>query len=461
MASVTVTARVKRSRSTLWTPARRFTTIGLVVVMTLIAFEYLGVATALPTLVASLHGGRLYAWPITAFSAASAIGSAVAGRWADRRGPGMPLLTSIALFCAGLVVAGTAADMSVLLVGRVVQGVGAGAATVAMYVLIAQAYEKSDRPAMSAVLAGAWVVPSLIGPVVAGFVTVAFGWRWVFLGLVPLLVVGTAFVVPVVRRLPPASRAVNPTARKGLVAAAVAAAVGVAAITAGAQQLDWVSAPVIAVGLALTVFAVRRLLPRGTFRAGRGLPSVVLSRGMMAGAYNSAESYVPLTLTAVHGLTPSLAGLPLTIGALGWSAASAWQGRYAQLSRSKLLRVAMVLVAVGIAGVAFVALRQVPSWVLFPAWVFAGTGMGIGMPAVAVLVLGQSPDDEQGFNSSAVQLAEVMATVTLVGLGGVLINVLGSTSHPGGPLLLFDLVLAGIAALGALIPGGRTQPVSR
>lgn len=463
MASVTATttARPNRTKSTLWTPARRYTTIGLVVVMTLIAFEYLGVATALPTLVASLHGGRLYAWPITAFSAASAIGSAVAGRWADRRGPGMPLLTSIALFCAGLVVAGTATVMPVLLVGRVVQGVGAGAATVAMYVLIAQAYEKSDRPAMSAVLAAAWVVPSLIGPVVAGFVTVAFGWRWVFLGLVPLLVVGTAFVVPVVRRLTPPGRTVNPRLRQGLVTAAVAAAIGVAAITAGAQQLDWVGVPVVAVGLGLTVFAVRRLLPRGTFRAGRGLPSVVLSRGMMAGAYNAAESYVPLTLTAVHGLTPSLAGLPLTIGALGWSAASARQGRYSQLSRSKLLRVAMVLVAVGIAGVAFVALRQVPSWLLFPAWVFAGTGMGIGMPAVAVLVLGQSPDDEQGFNSAAVQLADVMATVTLVGLGGVLINVLGSTSHPGGALLLFDLVLAGIAAVGALVPGGRTRPVSR
>lgn len=456
-----MTSRPNRTKSTLWTPARRYTTIGLVVVMTLIAFEFMGVATALPTLVASLHGGRLYAWPITAFAAASAIGSALAGRWADRRGPGMPLLTSIALFCAGLIVAGTAGDMAVLLVGRVVQGMGAGAATVAMYVLIAQAFEKTDRPAMSAVLAGAWVVPSLIGPVVAGFVTVAFGWRWVFLGLVPLLVVGTAFVVPVVRRLPAANRELNRVARKGLVVAAIAAALGVAAITAGAQQLDWVSAPVIAVGLGLTVFAVRRLLPCGTFRAGRGLPSVVLSRGMMAGAYNAAESYVPLILTAVHGLTPSLAGLPLTIGALGWSAASAWQGRYAHLSRSRLLRVAMAMVAVGIAGVSFVALRQVPSWVLFPAWVFAGTGMGIGMPAVSVLVLGQSPDDEQGFNSSAVQLAEVMATVTLVGLGGVLINVLGSTSHPGGALLLFDLVLAGIAALGALIPGGRTQPVGR
>ncbi len=460
MTTMTTTV-TKRVRSTLWTPARRFTTVGLIVVMTLIAFEFLGVATALPTLVASLHGGRLYAWPITAFSAASAIGSALAGRWADRRGPGMPLLSAISLFCVGLVVAGTAGSMAILLVGRVVQGVGAGAVTVAMYVLIAQAYEKTDRPAMSAVLSGAWVVPSLVGPVVAGFVTVAFGWRWVFLGLVPLLVLGTAFVVPVVRRLPPPSHETTTPARRGLVLAAVGAAVGVAAITAGAQQLDWVSVPVIAVGGVTAGLAMRCLLPKGTFRAGRGLPSIVLSRGMMAGAFNAAESFVPLVLTAVHGFTPSLAGLPLTIGALGWSGASAWQSRYPHLSRSMLLRVAMVLVAAGIAGIALVALGSMPSWVAFPAWVCAGTGMGIGMPAISVLVLNESPDAEQGFNSSAIQLAEVLATVALVGLGGVLVNALASTSHPGPPLLLFDLLMAGVAVLGALIPAGRTEPVGR
>jgi hypothetical protein len=60
-----------------------------------------------------------------------------------------------------------------------------------------------------------------------------------------------------------------------------------------------------------------------------------------------------------------------------------------------------------------------------------------------------------------VQLSEVLATVTLVGLGGVLVNALASTSHPGPPLLLFDLVLAGVAGLGALIPAGRTKPVGR
>jgi len=440
----------------LWTPAHRFTTVGLVVVMTLIAFESLGVATALPTLVASLHGGRLYAWPITAFSAASAIGAALAGRWADRRGPGTPLLVSIALFSVGLVIAGTASSMAILLAGRVVQGVGAGAATVAMYVLIAQLYPQSDRPAMSAVLSGAWVVPSLVGPAVAGLVTVEFGWRWVFLGLLPLLVIGTVFVIPVVRRLAPPEHDTAPSTRPGLVLAAIGAAVGVAALTAGAQQISLVSIPVVLAGGVLTVLAMRRLVPRGTFRSARGLPAVVASRGLLRGAYIAVESYLPLVLTAVHGLSPSLAGLPLTIGALGWSGASAWQSRYPQLSRSMLLRVALVLVAIGIGGVALVSLRSTPSWLAMPAWVFAGAGMGLGMPAIAVLVMAQSPEEDRGFNSSAVQLSEVLVAVPLVGLGGVLVNAFGSTSRPGGPLFVFDLLMAAIVVFGAVLPAGRT-----
>ncbi|HEX3783068.1 MAG TPA: MFS transporter [Pseudonocardiaceae bacterium] len=445
-----------RPRSTLWTPAHRFTTVGLVVVMTLMAFEYLGVATALPTLVANLHGGRLYAWPITAFAAASAVGSALAGRWADRRGPATPLLASIALFCLGLVIAGTASMMAMLLLGRVVQGFGAGACTVAMYVLIAQVYPQSDRPAMSAVLAGAWVVPSLVGPAVAGLVTVAFGWRWVFLGLLPLLLVGTAFVVPVVRRLPPPDQNAAPATRPGLVLAAIGAAIGVATLTAGAQQLNLVSIPIVLVGGVIAVVSLRRLVPRGTFRAARGLPAVVASRGLLAGAYDAVEAYLPLVLTAVHGLSPSLAGLPLTIGALGWSGASAWQSRYPRLSRSRLLRLAFVLIAIGLVGIALVAVRATPSWIALPAWVFAGAGMGIGMPAISVLLMAQSPPADRGFNSSAIQLAEVLASVVLVGLGGVLVNTFGSTSRPGGPLLVFDLLMAAVVVFGAILPARRT-----
>src|SRR5205823_5466001 len=137
----------------------------------------------------------------------------------------------------------------------------------------------------------------------------------------------------VARRLPAAQPDPTRPVRRGVLLAGVGAAVGVAALTLAAQSLSWVMLPVGVAGLVITAFALRELLPRGTLRAGRGLPSVVLSRGLLAGGFNAVEAYVPLALTAVHGYSPAAAGLPLTVGALGWSAASAWQGRYPDVPR--------------------------------------------------------------------------------------------------------------------------------
>jgi MFS family permease len=444
-----------RYRSTLWTREHRITTVGLVLIVTLVAFEFMGVATALPTLVADLHGGRLYAWPIAAFTAASAIGTVVGGRISDRRGPGGPLLGAIVLFGIGLLIGGTAHSMAVLLAGRVVQGLGAGAVVVAVYVVIAVVYPQRDRPAAAALTAAAWVVPSLVGPLVAGVVTQQFGWRWVFLGLVPLVAVSVPLLIPVIRALP-AHQPSDAPARRGLLLAGIGAAVGVSVFTAAAQRLTLLSVPVAVGGVVLLVFALRRLLPAGTVRAVRGLPSVVLSRGLLAGSFASAEVYVPLALTSVHGFTPATAGLPLTASALGWSAAAAWQGRHPDASRTTLLRVAFLLVAVGLGGIGTIAWHWVPGWWALAWWTVGGTGMGLGVSSISVLLFAQSPIGERGYHTSAMQLSDMIGTVLLVGVGGVLIDALGSTARPTVPLFVFDVLMCLTALFGAIVPAGRT-----
>jgi MFS family permease len=448
-------ARPPRYRSTLWAREHLVSTLGLVLVVTLVAFEFMGVATALPTLVADLHGGRLYAWPIAAFTAASAVGTVVTGRICDRAGPGRPLIASLVLFAAGLLVGGTAHSMAVLLAGRVVQGFGAGGVVCAVYVVIALVYPSRDRPAASALLAAAWVVPALVGPLVAGVVTQAFGWRWVFLGLVPLVALGLPMLVQVARRLPAHEPSGVPP-RRGLLVAGVGAAVGVTVFTAAAQDVTPLTVPLGIGGLVLLGFALRRLLPVGTVRSVRGLPSLVLSRGLLAGSFGAMETFIPLALTSVHGFTPATAGLPLTVSALGWSAASTWQGRHPDMSRSRLLQAAFLLTSTGLATIAVVAWSWAPAWLAMPAWTVAGAGMGLGVSSVSVLLFELSPAHDRGFNTSAVQLADMIGTVLLVGVGGVLVNALGSTAHPSLPLFVFGLLMCGLAVFGAIVPAGRT-----
>src|ERR1700758_2343100 len=187
----------------IWAPARRPLTVGLVLAVTFVAFETLAVATILPVVGRHLGDLRLYGWVFSAFLLASLIGIVLAGTLADRVPLGRPMLAGLGLFALGLVVGGTAPDMVVLVAGRAVQGLGAGVVPAVAYVAISRCYPEQSRPRMFAVLSTAWRVPGLAGPGIAALVPEAVGWRWVFLGLIPLVVAAGVLVVLALRNVPP------------------------------------------------------------------------------------------------------------------------------------------------------------------------------------------------------------------------------------------------------------------
>src|SRR4051812_23238933 len=147
--------------------SQRALKVGLVSVVTLVAFESLAVITILPDIEADLGGLVWYGWVTTAFFLGTMVGIVFAGDQADRRGAGPPYVFGLVLFAVGLLVGGLAPAMPVLVVGRLVQGFGAGVVPAIGYVAIGRAYEVDHRPRMFAVLSTAWVVPGVIGPVLA------------------------------------------------------------------------------------------------------------------------------------------------------------------------------------------------------------------------------------------------------------------------------------------------------
>jgi MFS family permease len=435
-----------------WSGGRRATTIGILTLVTIAAFEHLGVSTAMPSMVADLHGEALYAWPFTVFLVASVVATVLSGRFADRFGPGPALMVGPGMFLVGLVAAGVAGNMPMLLAGRVLQGLGLGMQGVAIYVLVALVYPHRNRPAVFGLLAAAWVVPSLIGPTAAGLITEHIGWRWVFLGFVPFAVLGVLLLVPVIRKLPSTERdATGSPVRRGLVLAAVAAAFGISALTWAAQHLSVTMLFLGLAGLAALVPAMRVLMPRGTFSARPGLPATVLMRGVLAGAFFGVEAFVPLTLTAVHGFSPAMSGIPLTVGAIGWAAASHWQGRHPDLDRHMLIRVGLLAQAAGLAGMALVAADWGLAWLVVPFWVVSGAAMGLAYPSISVLSLDYAAPSERGYVSSALQVNDMTFAAISVGLGGVMLATFASTTAPSAAIVPLNLLLAGLALFGALV----------
>jgi MFS family permease len=302
-------------------------------------------------------------------------------------------------------------------------------------------------------------LPALLGPLVAGALTTSVGWRWVFLGLLPLVLVGLVLVLPTLRVLvvpadPPPAR----VARRwwaGLVG------VGIAALQYAGQRLDPLGGVLAVAGLLALAAGLRRLLPLGTVRARRGLPTVVAARGLLAGAFFGMDALLPLTLTAVHGYSPTAAGIPLTAGAVGWAAASQVQGRHPGASRVRLLRLGFLLLAAGLAGTAVTAVPGVGGWPAYVTWAVAGLGMGLGMPSVGVLLLAQSPEHRRGADSAALNIADVTASALCIGLTGVLV-----AAAAAGLLSLRGVVLAAaavyavLAVVGALVAARAAAPVA-
>ncbi len=438
-------------------PGLRVPTLGIVGLVSLIAFEAMAVATALPTAVAELRGLAWYGWSFTALLVTSVVGMVASGELADRVGARRPLLAGVLTFLVGLIVAGTAAGMAVFVLGRALQGFGVGLLVVVMYVLVGEAYPERLRPAVFGAISAAWVIPALVGPVVAGALAEGPGWRWAFLGLVPLVLAGGAMLVPLARRLD--RPAEPPAARPRRWAAAVLVGSGIAATQWSAQQPSWPRLPVAAGGLLLLGVGLRVLLPRGTAALRRGVPAVVGLRGLLAGSFFAVESLVPLTLTLVHGYSATAAGVPLTGGAVGWAAASWWQGRRPDAARHRLVRAGFLLVAVAAGGMAVVARPGAPAWLVYPVWLAGGLGMGLAMASIGVLLLRLTPPAERGANSSALQISDSACSALGIGLAGVLVaaSARGVLSLPSAATTL-NLVMVAVALIGALLATRARTP---
>lgn len=440
--------------------------MGVVAVVSLVAFEAMAVATVMPIAVRELHGLAWYAWAFSGFVTASLFGTVWAGELADSRGPLVPFAAGLVAFGAGLLGAGSATTMAAFVLARGLQGVGAGLIIVTLYVVVGRAYPDRMRPRAVAAMSSAWVLPSVIGPALAGWVAEHAGWRWVFLALPPLIAPAVLLMLPTVRRL---GRAEGGEARSHRKRLAAGAAVGATVLQYAGQRPHWLDLVPLLAGGALLGLTVPRLLPDGVLRARPGLPTVVLMRGILAGAFFGAETFVPLMLIEQQGTSATVAGLSLTGAALGWSAGSWYQGRSStSVSRGTLIRLGCLAVVAGIGGIALAASAALPgpeaagpavaAAVAGASWCLGGLGMGLAMGSVSVLLFQLSPDEEQGLNSAALQMSDALGGIVFIGLGGALFSVLHARPGWGSATFVaIDAVMAALALVGAAL-APRTAP---
>jgi MFS family permease len=412
---MTTTAETTTAERTILGRPYLLTTLGAWSLVFLAAFESLAVTTIMPIVTADLHGRALYSLAFSATLATGVVGTVVGGAWADKHGPARPLFLSISGFVAGLAVAGTASSMAVFVAGRALQGLGAGGITVALYVVVAKVYPAVLHTRIFGAFAAAWVVPSLIGPFVAGLVADALSWHWVFLGVVVLVAGATVMIGPAVRGLEPPEPGSAGMAPRKIIAAAVTA---VAVLSLSETRYTLIVAPLALVAI---VVAVRPLAPRGTLAARPGLPAAVLLCAAAGAVFFGTEVYLPLLLHDRYGFPTWLSGVTLTAAAIAWALASHLQGRFSdQFSNRRAMAVGSVLLASGAFAELVTALLRLPAPLVAAGWFIAGAGMGTLYPRIAALVLAYSAPGEEGFNSSAKSIADSVGGSVSLALTGLL-----------------------------------------
>lgn len=445
-----MTVRPERA-ATIWEPRFVWVTVGAIALIFLAATQSLAVTTVMPVVSAELDGDALFAVAFSGTLATSVIGMVAVGAWCDRSGPLVPLTTAVALFVVGLVIAGLAPSMPVLVVGRLIQGLGTGGQTVALYVVVARVYPAALHGRVFAAFSAAWVVPSLIGPFLAGAVTELLHWRWVFLGVAALTMIAFAVVVARLHGLPldtehPSTARVWPRLVFATALAAGALLLGLAGALGVAAWLG------VAASVVVIVVAVRPLLPPRTLVSARGLPSVVLMRGVIAGSLFGAEIYVPYLLIDEYGFSPVWAGLGLTAAALAWAVAADIQGRHGdRIGNSRIAVLGCALLFAATACAALTASWGLPAGVLIAGWALAGAGMGLMYPRLTVLTLAYSTTKNQGFNSSALSISDAIGSAVTIAAMGLVFTALAGTDA-GFPAVF--AIAAGLALL-ALVPGLR------
>lgn len=422
---------------------------GSVALISFSAFESLAVGTVLPRAAAEFGATAEYSVAFGAAFAAMIVAIAWVGPWVDRAGVKPPLIAGALLFAAGLVLVGVAPGMAVLALGRGVQGLGSGLISVVLYAMVGRLVPPERRPRVFAAYSTAWVVPSLVGPAIAGLAADTVGWRWVFLGLAGPSVLALGATLRATAGFDEMPYRTEAPPNRALLAGALAAGVAIAIAQVAAPRAGTVALVVAAAAGALAVAAARRMLPAGSLVGRPGIPRLMLVNLLMSGAFFAAEIYVPLYLVHVDGRSPFAAGSVMTGAALLWALASQVQARIpaAGAVRERLPLLGSALVVLALAAVAAAFAVDAPWPVIFAAWAIGGLGMGLTYPSLSILLLALSADDEQGANSSALKLSEAVGTaLAIAGAGAVFARVL-AWGHPGFAVTLLVPLAFGVTTV--------------
>ncbi len=398
------------------------------------------VTTILPSIVQDIGGMQYYAWNTTLFIISSIIGSALAAQILAQLTPRSAYLLGLMIFALGSIWCGLASNMPLLLVGRVLQGLGGGILLALSYALIRIVFEQRLWSRAMGITSGMWGVATLVGPAIGGLFAQYGHWRWAFWSIVPITLLISVIVIRQMN-LQQERRQTKisiPFAQIGFLVLSI----GLLSLMSLTHHLWLNIVGILAVILCIVAIAkidaksTTKLMPTGayTIKHPIGLIFVVMIL-MIAGL--TTEVYLPYFLQMIQQTTPLMAGYLTAIMAGGWTLGAFITANKTPTQVTKIFRYSPLMIIVALVALAlFIPMPNLLHAdgliILFViALISVGLGIGLCWPHLAIHVFNTANKGEENLASSSVVTIQLFAMALATAIAGIIVNNAGITA-PGG-----------------------------
>jgi len=405
---------------------------GVVAAMLLAALDATIVGTAMPRIIAELHGFEHYAAVTTVYMLAATVIVPIVGKLSDLYGRKPFLLAGVTIFVTGSALCGAAASMTQLVVFRGIQGIGAGFSQAMAFTTIADLFPPARRGRASGILGAVFGLASVIGPAVGGFLTDGPGWRWCFyvnlpIGIAALGILFYEFPHIVTRK----------TAHRidwlGAVTLVLAVVPLLLALSWGGREYAWSSTEIVAlvsIGVLMAIAFVfiemrvpEAILPPAFFRNRVVWTSSAAATLVAVGMFGTTL-FIPLFIQGVIGKSATQSGAVLTPMMFSLIGASMTAGQIiTRRGRYKAIAVA----GVGLAGAGILLLAQMDVSTSYTTvlrnMMVIGVGLGLTMPVFTIAVQNAVDVRDLGIATSSIQFLRSMGgALGAAAFGAVLAN---------------------------------------
>jgi len=388
------------------------------------------VSTALPTIMSELHGTqRQYTWVITASLLAMTISTPIMGKLADLMNKKLLIQLSIILFVLGSVGAGLSQEIWQMMIARAAQGVAMGGLTAMTQAIMGSIIAPRERGRYSGYMGAVMAVATVSGPLVGGWITQSWSWRWVFFVCVPLAVISLV-LLQAKMHLPPRAKRKVKIDYFGAFFLACAAAAPMMWVTFAGSDYDWISwqsslflaAFVVAAGVAI-IIELKHPEPIVPIRViANSTTALMIIAGLAVGVgMFGAGTFLTQYFQLGAGYSPTKAGLmtlPMIVAQL---LSSVIGGQIvSRTGRWKpVMVIGAILFLIGFGGLGHYLDHSTPYWQI-AMWVAIG-GIGVGAMLQNIVLAVQNTVDVKDIGASS-------ATVSFFrSLGGAVgVTVLGA-----------------------------------